>query len=163
MADPKDFEAANSLSAGALGSAWICLRVVRFLGSPNGRRLRRVLAVLVVIVGSDRSRKDAQIASVLTPAIRLKAVACTAHTQTLLSAQLPSDQMLFSLFFRISRQDIFSLSHGPHFLTNREQLCGRLLVPRLCVIQDPFSTSRKRGRHRAMAHVLVRDWLRSRR
>ena len=48
------------------------------------------------------------------------------------------------------------------FLTKREQLRGRLPVPRLCVVQNPFSTPRKRGRHRAMAHVLVRNWLRSR-
>ena len=73
--------------------------------------------------------------------------------------------MFFSLLFRISRQDIFPLLppfHRLPFLTNREQLRGRLLVPRLCVIQDSFSTSRKRGRYRAMAHVLVRNWLRSR-
>ena len=48
------------------------------------------------------------------------------------------------------------------FLTKREQLCGSLLVPRLCVVQDPFSTTRKRGRYRAMAHVLVYNWLRGR-
>ena len=111
MADLKVFEAVNSLSTGVLGSGSFCLRVVRLLVSPNGRLLRRVLVVLVVIVGSDRGRRDAQIDPVLCThlrsAIRLKAVACAAHTQTLLSTRLPSDKMFFSLFFRISGQDIF--------------------------------------------------------
>lgn len=85
------------------------------------------------------------------------------HTQPLL-AQLPSARMFFSLFFRISRRVIPfpSLFHPRRFLTNREQRCGRLLVPRLCLIQNPLSTPRKRSRNRAMAHVLVRRWLRSR-
>ena len=55
---------------------------------------------------------DAQIDFTLTPAIRLKAVACATHTHTLLSTQLPSDQMFFSLLFHISRQDVFfSFTH----------------------------------------------------
>ena len=117
MADLKVFEAVNSSSTGVSGSGSFCLRVVRLLVSPNGRLLRRVLVVLVVIpviVGSDRSRRSAQIDPVLCThlrsAIRLKAVACAAHTQTLLSTQLPSDKMFFSLFFHISGQDIFPLS-----------------------------------------------------
>jgi receptor expression-enhancing protein 1/2/3/4 len=167
MADLKAFEAEKSLSVGTFGSACFCLRGVRLLVSPNGRLLRRVPAFLVVIVGSDRGRGTPELNPTFVPAtIRLKAVACAAHTQTLLSTRLPSDRMFFSLLFRISRQDISPLLppfHGPHLLTNREQLRGRLLVSWLCVIQNPFSTPRKRGRYRAMAHVLVRDWLRSRR
>lgn len=73
----------------------------------------------------------------------------------------------FSVFYSASPgESSFSFppfSHPRRFLTNREQRCGRLLVPRLCVIQNPFSTPRKRSRNRAMAHVLVRRWLRSRR
>lgn len=65
MADLKVLEAVNSSSTGAPGSGCSRLRVVRFLGSPNGRRLRRVLVVLVVIVGSDRGRRMPRLISPL--------------------------------------------------------------------------------------------------
>lgn len=106
MADLKVLEAVNSSSTGAPGSGCSRLRVVRFLGSPNGRRLRRVLVVLVVIVGSDRGRRMPRLISPL----HLRSDSRQSHvphTHTPLSTQLPSDQMFFSLLFHISRQDVF--------------------------------------------------------
>lgn len=169
LAELKLSEAANSSSVGPLGSGCLCLRVVRLLVSPNGRCLRRGLVVRVVIVGSDRGRNDAQIDSVPSPAIshnrtQGRRMYCTLKPFFPLNSHL---NKCFSVFSSASQGKLSPPSSSPtsnrslRFLTNREQRRSRLLVPWLCVIQDPFSTSRKRGRHRAMAHVLVRDWLRS--
>jgi len=68
MTDLTVSETVNSLSTRAPRSGCFCLRVVRFLGSPNDRRLRRVLVVLVVIVGSYRGRRTPR----LTPPLYLQ-------------------------------------------------------------------------------------------
>ena len=65
MTDLTVFKTVSSLSTGAPRSACFCLRVVRFLGSPNDRCLRRVLVVLVVIVGSYRGRRTPRLIPLL--------------------------------------------------------------------------------------------------
>lgn len=88
-ADLKVFDAVNSSS---VGPTCFWLRVVRFLGSPNGRRLRRGLAVCVGMVGSDRGW-TADFGSVLAPAISHSEDSRLSHV---------SHTLLFTLNFHLT-------------------------------------------------------------
>ena len=92
MTDLTVSETVNSLSTRAPRSGCFCLRVARFLGSPNDRRLRRVLVVLVVIVGSYRGRRTPR----LTPPLYLQSDSRQLHVpyQGVRSSRPPGDAQL---------------------------------------------------------------------
>jgi len=92
MADLKVFETVNSLSTGAPGSGCFCLRVVRLLGNPNGHRLRRILIVLVVIVGSDQGRRMSR----LIPPLYMRSNSRQSHVphQGVRGSRAPGDARL---------------------------------------------------------------------